>query len=388
MRARQLAVGVRRLSSMRPVWVHRQVLLGLWLGPGASLPPRLPGGRGLRGWGMNRKLHGRIVRGRAETVYPTITDGTVTLVHSDGPYGLRKAAWDKVRDLAAWYRPHIAAWTMVCAPSASIYLWNTAEGWATIHPEMVAAGWEFKSLIVWDKGQTGSKATFGAAKITEWPDVTEVCGFYQRNTGEVKIVTELAAELERRRVLGRISRAAIDLAAGTSNVSQYWWRARGWQLPSERCWEILRSLAPSVFWDEWAQWKDRERQARQARAPFQLPEGATNVWRHPPVRGAERLTGSDGAPLHPCQKPLVFAEKIIEASSRPGDLILEPFAGTCRIAIACERLASATPCLARRYICVEQDEDGRDYIGAVNGLIGVQIGLFGRPAGEDCGGGE
>ena len=53
---------------------------------------------------------------------------------------------------------------------------------------------------------------------------------------------------------------------------------------------------------------------------------------------------------------------MIRASSRPGELVLEPFGGTCRAAAACEAMTDTD---ARRYICVEPDEDGRNYLPAV-----------------------
>lgn len=85
--------------------------------------------------------------------------------------------------------------------------------------------------------------------------------------------------------------------------------------------------------------------------------------------GEMRCNRVDGdaeqAALHPCQKPLKFADRIIRASSRPGDLILEPFGGTCRIAVACEQIARYKPADARRYVCVEMNADGVDYIGPV-----------------------
>ncbi len=75
----------------------------------------------------------------------------------------------------------------------------------------------------------------------------------------------------------------------------------------------------------------------------------------------ERLRSEAGDALHPCQKPLAFYDRMIRASSRPGDLVLEPFGGTLRAAVAIERFKAAE---ARRYICIEPDEDGRNYIAA------------------------
>jgi hypothetical protein len=99
-----------------------------------------------------------------------------------------------------------------------------------------------------------------------------------------------------------------------------------------------------------------------SRPAFACPMGVGNVWRHGQVIGPERLRAADGSTLHPCQKPVLFSRRIVLASSRPGDLVIEPFAGTARIAAAVESLP---PAEARRYVCVEPDEDGRDYLPAV-----------------------
>ena len=54
--------------------------------------------------------------------------------------------------------------------------------------------------------------------------------------------------------------------------------------------------------------------------------------------------------------------------------MFEPFGGTCRIAAACEDIARWEPEKARRYVCVEMDEDGRGYIPAVlASLRGEQV---------------
>ena len=42
--------------------------------------------------------------------------------------------------------------------------------------------------------------------------------------------------------------------------------------------------------------------------------------------------------LHPTMKPLAVVERAIENSSRKGNVVLDPFAGSGTTAIACERL--------------------------------------------------
>jgi site-specific DNA-methyltransferase (adenine-specific) len=55
------------------------------------------------------------------------------------------------------------------------------------------------------------------------------------------------------------------------------------------------------------------------------------------MRGQERLKPRD-ASLHANQKALKLIEHPIEASSRLGDVVWEPFGGTCTAAIAAQRL--------------------------------------------------
>jgi len=349
---------------------------------------------------------GVIHRAYAEDIYPSIESGSVRLVISDGPYGMAKAAWDKmgVDGLAGWYAPHVEAWGRLCAPSASVYLWNTAEGWARLDPVMRAAGWSLRGLITWVKG--ASKELIGADTMRTWPDETEVCGFYQRNEWEIGTcaATEIAHAagrddknwirpwlVEEWRSAGLKSKQA-DTALGTNGMAGHYFGASQWSLPT---WENYRTLAlyaethgpprerpylvhPAVWpggdlrasydhlraeYDHLrAEYDHLRAEYERARVPFTLPPGITNVWTHPQVGGMERLRGPDGKALHPCQKPLTFSDRMIRASSKPGELVLEPFGGTCRVAVACERMPEPD---ARRYICIEPDEDGRDYIKAV-----------------------
>lgn len=57
---------------------------------------------------------------------------------------------------------------------------------------------------------------------------------------------------------------------------------------------------------------------------------AVNIWRLPICQGAsdERLKNEDDGTLHSTQKPECLLERIIEVSSNPGDLVLDPMAGT------------------------------------------------------------
>jgi len=304
-------------------------------------------------------------------VASSMPDDHFSLAIIDGPYAMNKAEWDRlsVADLPEWYRPHLEAAGRILAPSASLYLWNTSEGWAALHPLLLSLGWTFRSLITWDKGVGFMAGKCDVGSLRTWYDVTEVCGFYQReNIPFDEVFGSMAQMMEDERAKTGVSRAAIDAASGCSNVSQYWWQARDWRCPTREMWSLLQSVSSGFDWD-WADVKRMEADARSmheaSRPAFTAPLGLSNVWRHGQVSGPERLKGDNGAALHPCQKPLSFAERMVKASTRPGERVWVPFGGTCREALACANIARRDPDQARHCVTAEIDQDGRGYLDAV-----------------------
>ncbi len=83
----------------------------------------------------------------------------------------------------------------------------------------------------------------------------------------------------------------------------------------------------------------------------QLNGGARmpDVWRIPFLSSWELKCGK-----HPTQKPLRLLYRIILASTHEGDLILDPFAGSCTTGIAANLLG-------RRFIGIDQSQECLDY---------------------------
>jgi modification methylase len=73
-------------------------------------------------------------------------------------------------------------------------------------------------------------------------------------------------------------------------------------------------------------------------------------WTLPLCTGEERLKNPDGKKLHPTQKPETLLARVILSSSRPDDLVLDPFCGTGTTGTVAKRLG-------RRFIGVERDAD-------------------------------
>ena len=366
--------------------------------------------------------------------------GGYSMAEIDGPYGMGKATWDKIsiHRLADWYRPHLERVTGLMAPSATVYLWNTAEGWARIDPVMRGLGWEFQSLIIWHKPNAQS---LKAGDARAWVDMTEVCGMYTRQGwakpgGPAQMIAYAAGESDKNQIRkwlyseraraglrGEALEAAVNRAGGKGNmICRHSFTESQWSMPTFDQWKSLhtawnREGDPSGrpylqrgecarVWDlatvadheairaeyeairaEYeavrAEYEAIRAEYEAARTPFTAESGVGNVWTHPLVFGVERLTDAGGQTLHPCQKPLLFAERMVQASTRVGDRILVPFGGTCRIAVYLERLARMFPEEARYHDTCELNQDGPDYIGAVlrgdSGCVTAkrQVGLWG-----------
>ncbi|MFN8530481.1 MAG: DNA methyltransferase [Anaerolineae bacterium] len=78
-----------------------------------------------------------------------------------------------------------------------------------------------------------------------------------------------------------------------------------------------------------------------------------SVWSIPLCGGAERLRDADGKKLHPTQKPEALLERILLASSRPGDLVLDPFLGSGTTAAVAKRLHRHWVGIERELVYVE-----------------------------------
>jgi site-specific DNA-methyltransferase (adenine-specific) len=71
--------------------------------------------------------------------------------------------------------------------------------------------------------------------------------------------------------------------------------------------------------------------------PQDVPDGFTSdqdVWHFPRVAG----TFKERAGFHGCQMPVALLERIIRLCSNEGDLVIDPFAGSCSTLVAAKRL--------------------------------------------------
>jgi modification methylase len=82
-------------------------------------------------------------------------------------------------------------------------------------------------------------------------------------------------------------------------------------------------------------------------------------WLFPICTGAERLKGDDGKKVHPTQKPEALLARVLMASSKPGDVVLDPFFGSGTTGAVARRLG-------RHFVGIEREQD---YIDAARARI-------------------
>ncbi|GIL02049.1 MAG: methyltransferase [Alphaproteobacteria bacterium] len=72
-------------------------------------------------------------------------------------------------------------------------------------------------------------------------------------------------------------------------------------------------------------------------------------WLFPLCTGAERLKDAGGAKLHPTQKPEALIQRVLMSSSRPGDVVLDPFFGSGTTGAVAKRLG-------RHFVGIEREQ--------------------------------
>ncbi|PSJ62488.1 site-specific DNA-methyltransferase [Kumtagia ephedrae] len=96
-------------------------------------------------------------------------------------------------------------------------------------------------------------------------------------------------------------------------------------------------------------------------------------WLFPICTGAERLKDDSGNKLHPTQKPEALLARVMMASTKPGDVVLDPFFGSGTTGAVAKRLG-------RHFVGIEREQAyidaARERIDAVVPLPSVDLSLL------------
>jgi modification methylase len=110
-------------------------------------------------------------------------------------------------------------------------------------------------------------------------------------------------------------------------------------------------------------WASRDKEAKgitfnyEAMKAFNDDLQMRSDWLLPICTGGERLKDDAGDKLHPTQKPEALLWRVLMSSSKPGDVLLDPFLGTGTSAAVAKRLG-------RHYVGIEREKAYADHARA------------------------
>ena len=273
---------------------------------------------------------------------------TPTIIISDGPYGVSGFHGDlhSPNGLAEWYEPHIAKWTEYSTPQTTLWFWNTEIGWATVHPVLKKYGWEYKCCNIWDKGKSHIAGATNTKTLTKLPVCTEVCVQYVLkpkfiiNHNTLSMQEWLIYEWKRTGLpFSKTNEACGVVDAATR---KYFTKCHLWYMPPASAFQKIVDYA-NTYGDPTGKPYfsiDGEKpipisEWEKMSAKFYCKFGLTNVWSIPQLAGKERLKQGNKS-MHYNQKPLELIRQTILMSSDEEDVVWDPFAGLCTVAVACK----------------------------------------------------
>ena len=305
--------------------------------------------------------HGTVYNGDALRVLEMLrAEGVKTeLVLTDPPYNINKAKWDKIRDYITWSGIWINHLQELLKPNGSFYFFHNDMPQIAQLMEWIRqhSRFNFNSFIVWDKNDFRAQSWKNLQPdnpLRCWFPTLEYCLFYtfQDRTGLENVMLDVN-NFKTLRDYSKQYQDAIGLTLkqindvlGHSKAEHFFrWGSTQWGLCTPETYKELEAL-PLVkpfkrreYEDLRREYEDLRREYEDLRFTFNHLGSCKNI--------VKMNTVNDGS-LHPTQKPLSLIELIIRRSSKPGDLVLDPFGGSGTTAIAAINNG-------RRFILIEKD---------------------------------
>ena len=284
----------------------------------------------------------------AINVYPLFDADTFDLLFLDPPYYKVKmeCAWDRQWDTAAayleWIGQHAEQWQRILKPNGSLFVCASSRLSWQVQGALMEC-FNVLNAIVWEK-EAGWHHKCKKDELRSYTDPTETiffCEHYGADNiakGEAGYIAKcdelrgfvfepIRAYLETERQRARISKKVIAQFLGVSEtmVSQHYFSASQWGLPTEHAYKQIREcLNNHNHGGEYLrrEYEDLRREYEDLRRPFfATPEKPfTSVWHY------ETVQSYDGK--HPAEKPLAMLRDVIETTTRPGAVVGDFFMGS------------------------------------------------------------
>lgn len=249
-----------------------------------------------------------------------VEDESIDLIVADPPYfKVIGESWDyklsTLSDYLTWTEAYLKELFRVLRKGGSFYLFGYFRILLHVVPLAEKLGFELRQQIIVDKGikAIAGRATKG---YKMFPNTTESIIFFVKDSKPyVKNLLK-----DRQKKLGLKSKEINERLGVKSNGGGMWSIYTGnnmcKQLPTKELWDKLCEILQinDVPYSSFSQtWN-----------PIM---GYHDVWTDIDFYEEKRY--------HPTQKPIKLLERLVLASSNPGDIVLDPFIGVGSTAIAC-----------------------------------------------------
>lgn len=330
----------------------------------------------------------RVVEGDSLDVLRRMPAESVDAIITDPPYGIggnfvRRTKdeiqdWDRFQgqdDFLAFICEYLDEFRRVLKPKGSLFIFAAPRNASGVEME---TGKRFRVLnhIVWRKPSHGGGLQRKESLRSFW-DGSERIIFAEHGSAdrEHRNAVQNAIHAARADAFREIREYLRDAWAGAglknkdantatgSQMGGHYFSASQWAFPTREKYEQMRAYATEktgapAFDRPWDDLKARYDAIAQGsavdteslaalRRPFRVSANVPwdDVWTFPVVRGSAK-----DAPdrRHACEKPLPLLEHIITAATKPGDLILDAFAGS-------GSLGEAAAKNGRRALLIEND---------------------------------
>jgi site-specific DNA-methyltransferase (adenine-specific) len=289
-----------------------------------------------------------------------MADNSIDAVVTDPPYFKVKSEWwdrqwDKPAEFLAWLDQVAEQWQRILKPNGSLYCFASPKMAARVEV-MLEGRFCVLNHVRWVK-EAGwhQKASKEEARMfkTPWEGVI-FCEHYGADNiakGEAgygakcdelrgfvfePLRAYLDGEKQRAGFTTRQVAEAFQLKSGSRTVTGmagHWFTSVQWTLPTAENYRWLQNLF-NANGSEYLrrEYEDLRREYEDLRRPFSVSADVpyTDVWTFPTV---QHYPGK-----HPCEKPAAMLEHIIAASTRPGAVVLDCFAGSGATLLAAKNL--------------------------------------------------
>jgi len=279
------------------------------------------------------KQNKRIVKGDCIEKLKLIADGTVDLVIADPPYfKVIGEKWDHMwkhkSDYVLWCLEWIKEVSRILRYGGTFYCFGYFRTLANLVPHLKGMELELRQQILIDKGM---RAVSGRAtkNYKLFPNTTESILFIIKDNK--KFVKPFLKEKQNN--LNLKSKEINEKLGVKSNGGGMWSIYTGKnvceQFPTKNLWSKLQNILEfNLPYEKVAQ-------------TFNPQIGLTDIWTDIDFYKEKRV--------HSTQKPIKLIQRLINASSNKGDLIVDPFGGSGSTAICAVQLK-------RDFITIELDE--------------------------------